>query len=152
MRSQGGKSELDALIAQTREKQAASLLELTWRGRTVPVRLEKIRVFLLAYQSLESSLSKSTDSDAQLSVYETILLDCKEAIQSLKEDLASAAIANKVKGDPNVQQSSQQYLLTYLIFLRSTLTIDRNLVMVEVFKANFAASQVIQNRVVPITS
>ena len=142
MRSQGGKSELDALIAQTREKQAASLLELTWRGRTVPVRLEKIRVFLLAYQGLESSLSKSNDSEAQLSVYETILLDCKEAIQSLKEDLASAAVANKAKGDSSGQQSSQQYLLTYLIFLRSTLTIDRNLVMVDVFKTNFAASQV----------
>lgn len=141
MRSQGGKSELDALIAQTREKQAASLLELTWRGRTVPVRLEKIRVFLLAYQGLESSLSKSNDSEAQLSVYETILLDCKEAIQSLKEDLASAAVANKAKGDSSGQQSSQQYLLTYLIFLRSTLTIDRNLVMVDVFKTNFAASQ-----------
>jgi len=54
--------------------------------------------------------------------------------------LASTAVANKAKGE-QVQQSSQQYLLSYLIFLRSTLTIDRNLVMVEVFKANFAASQ-----------
>lgn len=140
MRSQGGKSELDALIAQTREKQAASLLELTWRGRTVPVRLEKIRVFLLAYQSLESTLSKATDSDAQLSVYETILLDCKEAIQSLKEELAATPAANKPKAD--TQLNSQQYLLNYLTFLRVTLTIDRNLVMLGVFKKNFAASQV----------
>ena len=140
MRSQGGKSELDALIAQTREKQAASLLELTWRGRTVPVRLEKIRVFLLAYQSLGATLQKAADSDDQLSAYETLLLDCKEAIQSLKEDSAAALAKGKV--DPSMQTGSQQYLLNYLTFLRVTLTIDRNLVMLDVFKKNFAASQV----------
>nr|SVE91085.1 EOG090X04NF [Daphnia sinensis] len=139
MRSKGGKSELDALIAQTREKQAASLLEVTWRGRTVPVRLEKIRVFLLAYQGLDASLGKANDCDAKLSAYETILLDCKEAIQSLKEDLAAVA---KTKVDVQTSQlGSQQYLLSYLTFLRATLTIDRNLVMVEVFQKNFAAYQ-----------
>nr|CAG4641629.1 EOG090X04NF [Eurycercus lamellatus] len=140
MRSQGGKSELDALIAQTREKQAASLLELTWRGRTVPVRLEKIRVFLLAHQSLGSTLEKAKDSDDKLSTFETILLDCKEAIQSLKEDLAVSA-QTKPKVDVPSQVGSQQYLLNYLTFLRVTLTIDRNLVMLDVFKKNFAASQ-----------
>ena len=140
MRNKGGKSELDALIAQTREKQAASLLEVTWRGRTVPVRLEKIRVFLLAYQGLDSSLKENSEFETKLSAYETILLDCKEAIQSLKEDLA---IAGKAKGDVQSSQlSSQQYLLNYLTFLRATLTIDRNLVMVDVFKKNFAAYQV----------
>lgn len=141
MRSKGGKSELDALIAQTREKQAASLLEVTWRGRTVPVRLEKIRVFLLAYQGHDSSLGKASDFDEKLSAYETILLDCKEAIQSLKEDLASSTKA-KVDTQPS-QLNSQQYLLSYLTFLRATLTVDRNLVMVEVFKKNFAAFQVL---------
>lgn len=139
MRSKGGKSELDALIAQTREKQAASLLEVTWRGRTVPVRLEKIRVFLLAYQGLDASLGKANECDAKLSAYETILLDCKEAIQSLKEDLAAVA---KTKVDlQSSQLGSQQYLLSYLTFLRATLTIDRNLVMVDVFQKNFAAYQ-----------
>jgi signal recognition particle subunit SRP68 len=142
MRSKGGKSELDVLIAQTREKQAASLLEVTWRGRTVPVRLEKIRVFLLAFQALDSSLGKANDFDAKLSGYETILLDCKEAIQSLKEDLAAVA---KTKVDvQSPQLGSQQYLLSYLTFLRAMLTIDRNLVMVEVFKKNFAAYQVVK--------
>lgn len=142
MRGKGGKSELDMLIAQTREKQAASLLEVTWRDRTVPVRSEKVRVFLLAYQGLELSLSKSNDSDGKLSVFEAILLDSKEAIQSLKEELAASA-QNKPKVDAvSTQLTSQQYLLSYLIYLRSTLTIDRNLVLIEVFKKNFSATQV----------
>lgn len=142
MRGEGGKPELDTLIAQTREKQAASLLEVTWRDRTVPVRLEKVRVFLLAYQGLELSLSKANDVEAKLSAYETILLDSKEAIQSLKEDLAASA-QSKAKVDAvSTQITSQQYLLSYLIFLRSTLTIDRNLVMIEVFKRNFSITQV----------
>ena len=97
-------------------------------------------MFLLAFQALDSSLGKANDFDAKLSGYETILLDCKEAIQSLKEDLAAVA---KTKVDvQSPQLGSQQYLLSYLTFLRATLTIDRNLVMVEVFKKNFAAYQV----------
>lgn len=142
MRSAGGKSELDTLIAQTREKQAASLLELTWRGRTVPVRLEKIRLFLLAYQSLGATLKAAGGNvDDELSVYETLLLDCKEAIQSLREDSAAALAKGKVEG--SLQTGSQQYLLSYLTFLRVVLTVDRNLVMLDVFKKNFAASQVL---------
>ena len=137
MRSQGGKSDLDILIAQTREKQAASLLEVTWRGRSVPVRSEKVRVFLLAVEGLEASLAKATDNDAQLSVYETVLLDCKESIQSLKEEL-QATTAAKAKLDASSQLSSQQYLLNYLTFLRVTLTIDRNLVMLDSFKKNLS--------------
>nr|CAG4648606.1 EOG090X04NF [Polyphemus pediculus] len=141
MRNKGGNSDFDILVAQTREKQVASLLEVTWRGRSVPVRLEKVRVFLLAFQGIETSLSKATDSDGQLSVYETILLDCKEAVQSLREDLQASSTASKLKADAPSQLNSQQYLLNYLMFLRATLTIDRNLVMVEAFKKNFAASQ-----------
>lgn len=145
MRSQGGKSELDALIAQTREKQAASLLEVTWRGRTVPVRHEKVRVFLLAVQGLEASLAKASDDEARLSVYETTLLDCKEGIQTQKEELQAANVANKSKQDSVPQSSSQQYLLNYLTFLRVVLTIDRNLVMLNTFKKNLAASQVLRH-------
>jgi len=136
-----GNADFDILVAQTREKQVASLLEVTWRGRAVPVRLEKIRVFLLAFQGLESSLVKATDSDGQLSVYDTILLDCKEAIQSLKEELQAPAAKGKAPADAAAPLNSQQYLLNYLMFLRTTLTIDRNLVMVEAFKKNFASNQ-----------
>ena len=142
MRSQTGRPELDALIAQTREKQAASLLEVTWRGRSVPVRSEKVRVFLLAVEGLEASLAKATENDARLSVYETILLDCKESILSLKEELLATSAA-KNKMEPATQLSSQHYLLNYLTFLRVTLTIDRNLVMLDSFKKNLNPSQVL---------
>ena len=40
-------AKLDALISQTRQKQAATLSEVTFRGRTIPVKSEKVRVFLL---------------------------------------------------------------------------------------------------------
>nr|CAG4644727.1 EOG090X04NF [Leptodora kindtii] len=138
MRSQGGKTELDALIAQTREKQASSLLEVTWRGRTVPVRSEKVRVFLLAVQEFETGLSKTSDSDGRLSAYETILLDCKEGIQSQREELQAVS---KAKAEVTTALSSQQFLLNYLMYLRTTLTIDRNLIMLDSFKKNLPSNQ-----------
>ena len=50
-------AKLDALISQTRQKQAATLSEVTFRGRTIPVKSEKVRVFLLG-ESAESLISE----------------------------------------------------------------------------------------------
>jgi hypothetical protein len=55
-----------------------------------------------------------------------------------------AAVAKTKVDVQSPQLGSQQYLLSYLTFLRAMLTIDRNLVMVEVFKKNFAAYQVVK--------
>jgi len=55
----------------------------------------------------------------------------------LKEEL-QATTAAKAKLDASSQLSSQQYLLNYLTFLRVTLTIDRNLVMLDSFKKNLS--------------
>ena len=43
-------ADLDDLINQTREQQAATLQEVEWRGRKLPVKQEKIRIFLLREQ------------------------------------------------------------------------------------------------------
>nr|CAG4640797.1 EOG090X04NF [Eulimnadia texana] len=144
MRGQG-KPELDTLIAQTREKQAASLLEVTWRKRSVPVRIEKVRLFLLAIQELKSNLAEAADDEAKLSMYESLLLDCKDSVQALKEELQSSAAARaKTEGI-----SSQQHLLNYVTFLRVTLTVDRNLVMLETLKKNMAQAQVFEGKKAP---
>ena len=52
-------AKLDALISQTRQKQAATLSEVTFRGRTIPVKSEKVRVFLLG-ESAVSLVSEFT--------------------------------------------------------------------------------------------
>jgi len=75
------------LIEKTREKQASSLLEVTWRGRTVPIKNEKVRVFLLSLQESETHITDASTIDSKLSVYESLLKELIDAQQCLKDDL-----------------------------------------------------------------
>lgn len=50
------KTALQALITQTRAKQAATMSEVEWRGRTVPVKIDKVRIFLLGLADNEAAI------------------------------------------------------------------------------------------------
>ena len=79
---------LKALIEKTRERQAATLSEVTWRGRTVPVRCEQVRVFLLSLQQTEAQLAAAqTDATQRHSILETLLKELIDAQQALREEL-----------------------------------------------------------------
>lgn len=47
-----------ALITQARTKQAATMSEVEWRGRTVPVKIDKARVFLLGLADNEAAVAQ----------------------------------------------------------------------------------------------
>ncbi|XP_022089362.1 signal recognition particle subunit SRP68-like [Acanthaster planci] len=129
-------SNIDSLLAQTREKQALTLSEVTWRGRLVPVKNEQVRAFLLSCEENEKQLKSSSDPESQMSIYESLLMECKDALQILRDE---------IKADPAVKQRahksdgpipSSQYLYTYLMYIRLTKTIERNMLMVETLKEN----------------
>ncbi|CAH1793893.1 unnamed protein product, partial [Owenia fusiformis] len=129
-------SKLDELIAQTREKQAASFSELQWRGRTVPVGNEQVRAFLLNLQESEKELQETEDTESKVSIYESLLKECIEALQVMRDEL---------KGDPHFKAaqrgqtlegkvSNGQYLHTHITYSKLTKTIERNLIMIETMK------------------
>ena len=75
------------LLSQTREKQAATLSEVTWRGRTVPVKSEPVRLFLLNLQESSKEVEMSEGIDNKISIYESILKQCIDAQQVLRDSL-----------------------------------------------------------------
>ena len=81
MRGQHGLTDLDDLINQTREQQAATLQEVEWRGRKMAVKQEKVRMFLLREQEFADTELNEKESDERISAYERLLMDCKDAIQ-----------------------------------------------------------------------
>ncbi|XP_071796906.1 signal recognition particle subunit SRP68-like [Asterias amurensis] len=129
-------SNIDNLLAQTREKQAATLSEVTWRGRLVAVKNEQVRTFLVSCEENEKQLKTSKDSESKMLIYESLLMECKDALQILRDE---------VKSDPTVKQRAQksdgpipssQYLYTYLMYIRLTKTIERNILIAETLKEN----------------
>ena len=81
MRGQHGLTDLEDLINQTREQQAATLQEVEWRGRKLPVKQEKVRMFLLREQEFIETEIKDKEYEDKLSAYEGLLMDCKDGIQ-----------------------------------------------------------------------
>ena len=84
---------LKAAISQTREKLSATVGEVTWRGKTVPVKTEKARAFILRSQTKEDEITRCVTSDEKLEFYDNFLMDCKEASQAVKEDLNYEAVS-----------------------------------------------------------
>jgi len=129
----GGKAgmELDALISQTREQQAATLQDVEWRGRKMAVKQEKVRVFLMAHQESGQELNQARDSDAKFAVYEDLLLQCKDALQALREDLVEDPEFRTRQQQTSGKVGSQHFLYTYLQFIRHSITLSRNTVLLE---------------------
>ncbi|KDR24278.1 signal recognition particle subunit SRP68 [Zootermopsis nevadensis] len=121
-------ANLDSLMVQT-QRRSEILCDVEWRGHAIPVRPERVRGFLLSQQQLDTSLARSADTASKITLLETLLMDCKDAI---------AAVRDELKADPNTKARTVgtpltplQHLLSYLTHIRLTRTIQRNLLMVE---------------------
>ncbi|CAB3223955.1 unnamed protein product [Arctia plantaginis] len=128
MRGQGLIENLDSLMAQAKESRSGVMHEVEWRGRRVTVRPEKVRLFLIALQDFDKSVVNADTVQAKIDILENILMDSKDAISALKDEIKSDP---KLKTASETQMSSVNYLLSYLMYLRLMRTIDRNNLLVQ---------------------
>ena len=99
------------MIEKTKEKQSATLSEVTWRGRTVPVKNEQVRVLLLSVQESERQLAESDSTEGKLSVCETLLKELIDAQQSLRDELKDDPVS---KGLPWINLVSYFWDFIYI--------------------------------------
>jgi len=132
--------QLDELIRETREQQAATLQDVEWRGRKMAVLQDKARTFLLREKEFMSEISEGSDdkedmsTDDKISAYESLLMDCKEAIEVLKKDLIEDPAFRNRQQTNEGPVSPMHFLHTYLTFIKCSKTIERNLVMIDSMK------------------
>jgi len=135
LRGEGGPAgDLDSLISQTREEQAATLQDIEWRGRKMAVKHEKVRMFLLSYQESEQELAKTSQAEAKISVYESLLLECKDALQALRDDLLEDPEFRNRQQTGEGKVGSQHFLYTYLQYIRHNITLSRNTVLLHTMR------------------
>ena len=60
----------------------------------MPVRNEKVRLFLLSIQELEKQINEAEGTEAKLSIYETLLKELIEAQQSLRDDFKDDVVSH----------------------------------------------------------
>ena len=84
------------VLAKTQEKAASSLTEVTWLGKKVPVKSEKLRVGFVKLQQLEGELSRAEGGEAKMDVYERLLMECQDAMQMVRIELGPELVSTKM--------------------------------------------------------
>ena len=110
----GGGQDVQVLINQTREQQAATLQDVEWRGRKMAVKHEKVRMFLLSQQESDQELAKAEQPEDKIEIYESLLLDCKDALQVLRDELLEDPEFRNRQQTGEGKVSSSHFLYTYI--------------------------------------
>uniref|UniRef100_A0A1B0CSX8 Signal recognition particle subunit SRP68 n=1 Tax=Lutzomyia longipalpis TaxID=7200 RepID=A0A1B0CSX8_LUTLO len=138
LRAQGLLENLESLASQVKSQSSEALQTTEWRGRKILVRPEKVRLFLLSIQDLDKSIEKAKTFQAKIEILETIIMDCKDAITAIKDE---------IKQDPKLRASAAggqvvgiHFLLSYLTYIRLMRTLERNMLLVKQAKANLEDS------------
>ncbi|KHG05257.1 Signal recognition particle 68 kDa [Gossypium arboreum] len=126
------KSKLEAVMAEARSQQAASLTEFHWLGNRFPITNAKTRVAILKAQELEKDLhgplADSLSAEKRLVTFDKVFTAYHEARSCIRSDLASAGSAENVKDDLNGLDKAVSAVL-------GQRTIERNQLLVSIAKS-----------------
>ncbi|XP_018617700.1 signal recognition particle subunit SRP68 [Scleropages formosus] len=150
MRLRGGgmmAEKLEALITQTRAKQAATMSEVEWRGRTVPVKIDKARIFLLGLADNEAAIAQAASEETKERLYETLLAECRDTIQAVREEIKADSKQRERAVDGEATKiSNLQYLHSYLTYIKLWTVVKRNESMAHVLQAKLKEPQMDENK------
>ncbi|XP_026159860.1 signal recognition particle subunit SRP68 [Mastacembelus armatus] len=139
--------KLEALITQARTKQAATMSEVEWRGRTVPVKIDKARVFLLGLADNEAAIAQAANEETKEHLYETLLAECRDTIQAVREELKSEAKQRERSSDTDSGKvSNLQFLHSYLTYIKLCTLVKRNESMAQTLHAKLKETQSDENK------
>ncbi|XP_055364908.1 signal recognition particle subunit SRP68 [Betta splendens] len=128
--------KLESLITQARTKQAATMSEVEWRGRTVPVKIDKARIFLLGLADNEAAIAQATNEDTKEHLYETLLAECRDTIQAVREEIKTEAKQRERSSDADSGKvSNLQFLHSYLTYIKLCTLVKRNESMARTLQA-----------------
>ncbi|XP_017293257.1 signal recognition particle subunit SRP68 [Kryptolebias marmoratus] len=139
--------KLEALITQARTKQAATMSEVEWRGRTVPVKIDKARVFLLGLADNEAAIAQAANEETKEHLYETLLAECRDTIQAVREELKNEAKQRERSSDNDSGKvSNLQYLHSYLTYIKLCTLVKRNESMAHTLQAKLKETEADENK------
>ncbi|XP_051568035.1 signal recognition particle subunit SRP68 [Myxocyprinus asiaticus] len=140
--------KLEALITQTRAKQAAMMSEVEWRGRIVPVKIDKARIFLLGLADNEAAIAQADNEETKERLYESLLAECRDTIQAIREELRTDVKQRERAADSaeSGKVSNLQYLHSYLTYIKLWTVVKRNESMAHVLQAKLKEPQTDENK------
>ncbi|KJE93104.1 hypothetical protein CAOG_009730 [Capsaspora owczarzaki ATCC 30864] len=149
-------AKFDAVLSLNRDTNSQSQNEIVWRGRTAPVKNEKLRTILTRVQQTNFELDQlraahtiSTDSattsttgsaDPRLEMFDQLFAEYNDAISLLKDELRGDSVHDK-KGAQKSEALADtlRFLLAYISYQKLSRTIERNLILIAAAKERLPA-------------
>ena len=133
-------AKLENALQETRKRQSTGLDKIQWRGRTVPIKSDKIRSALVSAEDIRTELSNGTKSTSEkLVTYGNLFMaygDTLEAIRSEQRQLAAKS-ANQKTAKSETEDGNHTYLIKYISYLKLTKTVERNVILAESLSDSF---------------
>ncbi|XP_072382810.1 signal recognition particle subunit SRP68 [Diabrotica undecimpunctata] len=123
LRSQGVLEKFDALVSQNKEKNEDVLYEVKWFNLKIPVRIERIRLFLVSIEGLNESLNHAEDNQGRIKILENLFIDLRDIISLARDNSRSDKLTAK-------QTKEYQQLIAYLLSIRIERTSQRNVLLI----------------------
>ncbi|KAL8095828.1 uncharacterized protein LOC141692615 [Apium graveolens] len=132
------KAKLEAVMAEARSQQAASMTEFNWLGHMFPISNAKTRVSILKAQELEKDLhgpkGESVPAEKRVVIFDKIFAAYHEARSSIRNDLANAGNSEIMKDDLSGLDKAIGTVL-------GQRTIERNQLLVSIAKSKLNKSR-----------
>eukprot|EP00050_Salpingoeca_kvevrii_P017301 m.63830 g.63830 ORF g.63830 m.63830 type:complete len:608 (-) comp7484_c0_seq1:48-1871(-) len=127
--------KIERAMAESRERSADTLTEITWRGTTVPVRADRVRIAILTVRANEYEIDHNEYASpaARMEAFDKLFIVYNEAIEAVEKEIkqeSSAVQSQKVE----MNLGYLKFVEDYLTFLRLERTLERNSFMIEATK------------------
>lgn len=91
------------------------------------MRSERLRVSLVKLQLVEGELGREGEAGKKMEVYETVLMECQDAMQTVKDEISTETVRLLIKGSADkgvvcsvrVDPTSVQWNLSFLVHCRA---------------------------------
>ncbi|KAA8531360.1 hypothetical protein F0562_006069 [Nyssa sinensis] len=132
------KAKLEAVMAEARSQQAASMTEFNWLGHRFPISNAKTRVAILKAQELEKDLhgptAESLPVEKRLAIFDKIFAAYHEARSCIRNDLVTTGNSESMKDDLSGLDKAIGAVL-------GQRTIERNQLLVSIAKSKLSKSR-----------
>lgn len=121
--------KIDAVLADARRREAASLAEVPWVGAAVPLRSEAVREAVLVAQERSAALRADADAVRDVDAYDGVFIAYNDAGVVVRKERGAFKEAASSRADERVAELDR--VDAYLAHGRLSHTVDRNLLLVQ---------------------
>lgn len=122
-------AKLDKVLTDLRKKQGEAMREVSWNGKTVPIKNDKLRELVLSAQDNIFEIEKLDSLEAKLELYDKTFIIYNDALNILRDELRQFQGSKKnVKTES--QESDLRFLFDFVSHTKLSRTVDRNLLLV----------------------